>query len=199
MVKISPRYSDTDFSWPLTLDDKITLFLDRVYGWQLDIADKCINGEKGLNGTVVRQQLIDSGFAALLIVLSYFEMIAKYIEGYQATGRSRYYFRTGVYHVFPQLGTAPQVIVDDLLGTLYEGARCGLYHSALTTSRIVLTGATTTSMAFNAATSMLIINPHLLVPALKRQLKNYEYQIKDITNTQLRQKFERRFDFDTSQ
>ena len=26
--------------------DKITLFVDRIPGWQLDIADKCINGEK---------------------------------------------------------------------------------------------------------------------------------------------------------
>jgi len=72
---------------------------------------------------------------------SYFEMIAKYENGYAKTRRSEEHFRLGVYSVFPELrnfqasANVPGVqgnvvsIVDCVLDVLYEGLRCGLYHS----------------------------------------------------------------------
>jgi hypothetical protein len=165
----------------------VEIFRDRTYGWQLDIADKCINGD------LLRQPMEHSGFATLLIVLSYFEMIAKHQTGY--LGReSKKYFKKGVFSVYPNLLNEPQDIIDDLLDTLYYGARCGLYHNAITNSKIGLTGNTPVSLSFDPTNSRLIINPHRLVPTLKGHLNNFIAQLRDPNNIQLRQKFERRFD-----
>jgi hypothetical protein len=41
---------DTDFIWPLKLEDKIAIFYERIYGWQLHVADICLNGGLDHNG-----------------------------------------------------------------------------------------------------------------------------------------------------
>jgi hypothetical protein len=61
---ITPYHTDADFNWPLSPDDKVTIFYERTMGWQLGIADLC-------------KDIPLSGYAILHIVLSYFEMIAK--------------------------------------------------------------------------------------------------------------------------
>lgn len=196
---ITPNYQNTDFSWPLNIDDKITIFLDRTNGWQLDIADQCINGKKGPDGEIIAKPIPNSGFAVLNIALSYFEMIAKYQDGFTRKDKSKYYFKQGVYSVFPQLKKGPLKIVDSLMDVLYSGGRCGLYHSGITDPRIILTGDIKFRMEFDAERSRLIINPHLLIPALKVHLKDYGEQLRDVNNSLLRKNFEKRFDFDASQ
>ena len=49
-------------------------------GWQLDIADSCINGRQ-------RGPIYDSGSAVLEIVLSYFEMMARTKAGFAGKGQ----------------------------------------------------------------------------------------------------------------
>lgn len=44
MAWITPFHQDSDFRWPLCLDDKVLIFEERISGWQLEIADACING-----------------------------------------------------------------------------------------------------------------------------------------------------------
>jgi hypothetical protein len=195
---ISPNYQDTNFQWPLSIDDKITIFLDRTYGWQLNIADQCINGKKGRNGKIISKPIPHSDFAALHIVLSYFEMIAKYQGGFTEEGKSKYYFKEGVYAVFPQLKTEDSEIVNSLLDALYSGARCGLYHAGMTDRRIVIFRGIDKPFAFDTKESRLIINTNLLIEALKAHLKRYEKQLRDNNNSRLRENFEKRFDFDTS-
>jgi len=174
------------------LDDKITLFIDRISGWQLDIANKCINGEKNASGKVIRQVIEGSGLATLSIVLSYFETIAKFREGY--LGRSSGpYFKEGVRLVFPQLSQHPKTVVDDILKILYSGARCGLYHSSTISSKILLTGNFASALGYDTNRRMLVINPHLLVPVLKEHLRMYEQELRNPANTLLRQNFETRF------
>lgn len=46
MVSLSPNYQDTDFTYPLPIEDKIELFADRVLGWQLNVAKQMIYSEK---------------------------------------------------------------------------------------------------------------------------------------------------------
>jgi hypothetical protein len=191
---ISPSYTPADFHTPLTFDDKIKIFKDRTFGWQLDIADQCINGKR-VWGIPVREPIPHSGFAVLDIVLSYFEMISKFNEGYCRTDKSKIHFKNGVHLVFPNLRSRPTRLVDDALNALYGGARCGLYHDSITDPRIVLTGQLTVPLYFEPRISKLIINPHLLVPALKSHLKNYCNQLLDNRNIRLRQNFERRFDY----
>lgn len=200
---LSPSYQDTDFSFPLSLEDKITLFEDRMLGWKLNIADQLINGSQE------RLPIQHSGYAVLDIVFSYFEMIAKYEAGF--TGReSKKYFKQGVYSVFPELKNisppAPAPLspvgnivslLDTVLDMMYEGIRCGLYHSGITNGKIFLTGEIKTPIAFELQYQMLIVNPHLLVPKLKIHLHDYVGRLRDANNTDLRTKFEVRYDFDT--
>ena len=193
---ITPKSQDTDFVWPLSPEDKITIFLDRTSGWQLDIADYCINGKRNAKGELLVAPIEQSGFAVLHIVLSYFEMVAKYQKGFMTSGKSEYYFRQGVYSVFPHLKTVSSSMVDSLLNILYFGARCGLYHGGMTDHRIVVTGETAYPMTFDISKPQLKINPHLMVPALKMHLWEYGRQLRDPDNKVLRQNFEKRFDFD---
>ena len=173
---ITPNFQHSDFHWPLSLDDKIEIFLDRTIGWQLGIADKIINGERDDQGNIVSRGIPHSGFAVLHIVLSYFEMIAKYQDGFAQDGKSAQYFKKGVSSVFPQIQNYPQDIVNGLLDILYRGARCGLYHSGMTDPKVMLTGDIDVAMLFDPQNQRLIINPHLLVPVLLTHLEEYGNQ-----------------------
>jgi hypothetical protein len=206
---ISPSYQDTAFPIPHSIDTKITLFEDRVLGWKLNIADQIINGQKGSNGKDEILPIKHAGYAVLDIVFSYFEMRAKYEDGFSENGRSKEYFKAGVYSVFPVLrqvsptsivpGIQGNVIdmVEVVLDLMYEGIRCGLYHSGITNGKIMLTGDIQAPMAFHVENQGLIVNPHLLVPRLKSNLAEYVSRLRDINNHELRKKFETRYDFDT--
>ncbi|MDP1715948.1 MAG: hypothetical protein Q8L41_14500 [Anaerolineales bacterium] len=200
---ISPSFQDIDYPFPHSLDTKIILFEDRVLGWKLNIADQMINGNK-------EQPAINhSGYATLDVVFSYFEMFAKYEGGFAKLGKSEDYFKVGVYSVFPEFHHIPTPvtpltpvgnvvsIVDVVLDLMYEGIRCGLYHSGITNGRIMLTGEIKTPMGFDLQNQLLIINPHLLVPRLEIHLRDYVGRLRDANNTDLRLKFEARYDFDT--
>ncbi len=193
---ITPNYQDTDFNWPLSLDDKITVFQDRTLGWQLALADRIINREICSEGAITIEPIRHSGYAILHIVLSYFEMIAKFFDGFSNRGRSEHYFREGVYSVFPILRNHPQAIVNELLSALYGGGRCGLYHGGMTDSRIILTGDLDAVVMFDSQNNKLVINPHRLVPVLIAHFRDYITQLKDQKNGQLRNNFEQRFDYE---
>ncbi|MDT3700394.1 MAG: mismatch-specific DNA-glycosylase [Thermincola sp.] len=193
---VSPKSQDTDFAWPLSLEDKITIFLERTSGWQLDIADHCINGKRNSKGELLADPIEQSGFAVLHIVLSYFEMVAKYQEGFMTNGKSEHFFKKGVYSVFPHLKTVSSSMVDNLLNILYFGARCGLYHGGMTDHRIVITSETPYPLILEMSKPQLKINPHLLVPALKMHLWEYGAQLRNPGNEVMRRNFEKRFDFD---
>ena len=78
---ISPNYRKSDFKSPLSIDDKIKVFEDQVLGWQLDIAVWIMK-----SGAREAQH---SAYAVLHIVLSYFEMYAKYEQGYVKEGEEQ--------------------------------------------------------------------------------------------------------------
>lgn len=194
---VSFHYQDTDFTWPLSLDDKIDIFVDRVYGWQLDIADQCINSITRPDGNITNP-IPGAGFAALHIVLSYFEMVGKFRDGYVKKGKSEYYFREGMFAVFPMLRTFPPTFVDKLLEILYSGGRCGLYHGGMTDPHVIITGEISNPLSLDEQNDILIINPHKLIPAMKDHLAAYAAELRDPNNGQLRRNFELRFDFESA-
>lgn len=184
---ITPFHEHTFFTWPLDLESKITIFYEQTKGWQLDIAEQTIN------------QIGHSGFAVLSIAFSYFEMTGKYENGFANVGQSKRYFKEGFYSVFPELRRQPQNIADQLLNALYESCRCGLYHRGLTQSGILLTGAIEHPLSFDVANRRVTINPQRLIANLQIHLQNYLEKLRDPTNTQLRNNFETRFDYDATQ
>jgi hypothetical protein len=192
---ISPHKNSNEFIPPLTINQKIILFEDRIIWWQLAIANRIINGKPDSNGMADEDMIPDSGFAVLSILLSYFELISKFITGYIGTGQSALFFKKGVHQVFPQINSFPSEVLDGLLSTLYKDVRCGLFHSGKTNSKIVLSGELDAALAYEAKSQMLIINPHKLAPALLHHLQAYISKLRDPANTELREYFERRFDF----
>jgi hypothetical protein len=193
--QVTPKHLLSDFALPLSVDDKITIFFERVDGWQLNIADQIINGLRDENDKVITEPIADSAYAVLNIVLSFFEMLAKYEEGYANKWKSKYYFKKGVKFVFPELTQHPFHLVDHLLTLLYEGTRCMLYHCQSTDPQVFLRNDIAGAIGLTRAGRM-VINPQILVPRLRRYFKGYVKRLRNFDNIQLRMNFEKRFDYD---
>lgn len=187
---ITPFHKRSDFPEVLTLDNKIQIFYERVTGWQLDIADMVINGVKVNNGTIILLQIVGSGYATLDIIISYFEMIGKYRDGYCGIGKAKKYFADGLEMVFPELCKKYSWIPEKM----YHNIRCGLYHHGLTEEDIMLLGEGLPPIT-PTEKQQLIANPHTLVLELKKHFETYIKQLKDDKN--LRSNFEKRFDYDS--
>ena len=157
-------------------------------GWQLDIADSCMNA--GL------ELMRHAGWAALMIAFSYFEMIAKMKAGYVGEkSESKNYFERGVLDVFPGLAEVPEALKTDILRILYRSARCGFYHGGMAGGRIIISGEYKQPLAFRADSRYVLINPHLLIPELKAHFTKYIECLRDPGNKQGRDNFEKRFDY----
>jgi hypothetical protein len=174
----------------LTIDNKIQIFYERITGWQLDIADKVINGIRDKDG-VLTAQIVGSGFAALNIILSYFEMIGKYMDGFCDINKSQEYFVKGVESVFPELCKQSSWLPKKM----YFNIRCGLYHHGMTEEDIILKGEGLPPITIVDG-KFLIINPHTMVLELKNHFEYYMKQLKDDNN--LKSNFEKRFDYDNT-
>lgn len=180
-TRISLHHDSDEFADGMTLDDKIEVFRDRVEEWQLNIAEKC-------------WQIPHSGFAVLHIVVSYFESMAKYIEGYTGTGRSKEYFKKGFYAVFPDLLLHTSNVRDTVLENFYDKVRCALYHGGMTLSGIFITGKQNDPVMFDTQGSNIFINPGELLEVMRRHFRGYCLELKKNENTELREKFKARFD-----
>jgi len=204
---VTPKIRFKDLPKEITLDVKIDLFSDRVKGWKLDIADQLINGVRNEKGEIITEGNPHAGYSVLDIVLSYFEMIAKYREGFigeYRNGRlyqnSKEYFKKGVYMVFQkELAQKDPYIVENFLNTLYSGARNGTYHNGFAGTGILIQGGDSPTMVFSSNIKQVIINPHKLVLVLKYHFMDYITQLKDKNNTELRNSFEKKFDKEQSQ
>ncbi|MCK5562483.1 MAG: hypothetical protein KAJ51_17920 [Thermoplasmata archaeon] len=183
----------TDFKQPLSIEDKIQIFEEGTAKWHLHIAELCINGGKDGEGKEI-PAIYGSGFAVLKILLSYFEMIAKYEHGFNKIANSTEYFKKGVKSVFPQLKSYEKDIVDNLLTVLYVQGRCGLYHGDLTGTNIILS-ANINALEFVSDEKILGINPHKLPSILREHLKKYVARLKDANNEPERRNFESHFNW----
>lgn len=190
-MKITWKHERTAFPPELSLDQKIEVFFEQTWGWQLRVADLIANGGEPIGGGPELKKIEHSGFAVLQICLSYFEMIGQCM----ALGGSEACFKAGVRAVFPSLASTDDEFVDSLLHQLYVDARCGLYHSSRTRRGVGLgqppEGA---AMAYDAARRVLVISPERLPKALIRHLEAYRTQLSDSSNMAARDAFERWFD-----
>jgi hypothetical protein len=130
-------------------------------------------------------------------------MIAKYRDEYINTkkGKSRFYFKKGFCSVFAEeveniKEEKIRSTLETLLDTLYDGARCGMYHIGFTDTRIFLADGETPPIKFDSF-GRVTLNPHKLVKLIIIHFNSYIKLLKDCSNTSLRNKFEQRFDFDT--
>ena len=106
-MRISWRHEHTELDAKSPIEKKIEIFQARVWGSRLHVADLAINGGRNHENTADVQPLPHSGFAVLQILLSYFEMIARYETGNNGKDDSRELFVKGVQSVFPEVSTMP--------------------------------------------------------------------------------------------
>jgi len=192
---ISPKHVLTDFSRPLTIDQKIDLFAEQVIGWKLNIAEILINGGKDDANNFHEKGIHGSGFAVLDIVFSYFEMIAKFYDGYIGNNSSQRYFKKGIRLVFPEIQGKFAVNFEGIEDHLYSDGRCMLYHSGFLDGKIMITGDFPKAIGYDKEHNRSIINPHKLPSELIIHFSNYIIDLKDTKNVILRANFEKRFDY----
>ncbi len=197
-ITITWRHSSDQFPSPLSFDNKVTIFRERLWGWYLYIGELCANGGDAHGGNRHICAIPHSGFAVLTITLSYFETIGNHLEGYTGTSGSRQHFLIGCRHVFPQLAQFQSNEVDALLDMLYKGARCGLYHSSQAMPEIFLSGEPDSALIFNPNLRHLLINPHLIPQHLISHLDSYCADLREGSDVTLCSNFETRFDYELS-
>ena len=208
---ISPRFTTDDvpeFPDRLSVDAMVDLFEDRTLGWYLDIAKKMASISKELFES-------RSGFAELTIVTNYFEMYAKFRDGYADKYDSEKYFVKGFRDVFGEqlertlvqgsralFPDAVRLAVDSAARMLYQRVRCDLYHAAATGPGIVLNASNNSpiSLLFDLHQRdkrydcvEIVINPGLLTARLKQHLSDYVAQLREPKNASLRENFRVRF------
>ncbi|MFA5031681.1 MAG: hypothetical protein WC614_01555 [bacterium] len=176
---ISLNYKLEDFpNGEMTIDDDINVFEDRVNGWQIDIAKQC--------GSIP-----NAGFGVLHIILSYFESIAKFREGYVNNRASMKYFKLGIMKAIPQLSKLSSTKSNDVVNTLYSEMRCALYHAGMTGRGILITQDI--NEAISIESRCIYINPANLVEAAQQDFDMYIKELRDPKNIQLRTNFRKRF------
>lgn len=181
---VSPHFVSSDFGEAPTLEQVVLLFVDGVWGWQLDQAERLL------------QASAHAGLAALSVVVSYFEMIEQYREGILgAPGTSRTLFSDGVRWVLGDTGT--EEAREMMIERLWHAVRNGLYHDALVREGVVLSGELKKGVVMETRPAPdgrveLAINPHALVRELQRHFAAYVVSLLDPGNAEVRDAFMRR-------
>jgi hypothetical protein len=178
---ISPNHSAEEFDHPLNLNEKIEIFIDRVQGWQI-----------GPARAMVDKAIPHRGFAQLLIVISFFEMLGKYRAGFLGEGKSAQYFKEGLRWIFPAIGEKDTAVLD----SFYTSIRNGLYHLGITMPNVMIIDAIPGSFGFNEERQALAISPDRFVEDINVRFQIYASELRDPVNKELRAAFERRFDDD---
>ena len=190
-MRISWKHDDTYLSGEVPLDKMIDVFEAQMWGWQLHVADLIINGGRNHEDNAEVNPIPHSAFAVLQVCLVYFEAIGKYENG--DTGRdSKRLFLKGLLSVFPGLAQAPFAATQRLVQVLYEGARCGLYHLAMTAPGISV-ARTGSAITFQLEPERVVIDPHVLVTQLKQHFASYIARLRDPSERVLRERFEKCF------
>jgi hypothetical protein len=195
--------------WSIEL--KIDIFHAQVDGWYLEIADRIINGWKSPSGEDYIKGvcspntqhagkptniIADSAFAALQIMMNYFETIRFYKSPTTEEKSTKARFIAGVEDVFPREKTSPANV-------LYRDMRSGLYHAIPTNrtgARITLShkdGDNITVFTYDETTNSWEIDPHNFVRALRQHLNQFVVQLKDPNQVDLRINFEKAFNMRT--
>ena len=189
-MKISWKHHDTDLPNTLTFEQKVELFYEQTFGWQLHIADLIANGGVPLSGGEAIQRVEHSGFAVLQTATIHSIGFLYAASGESDTGK----FKTGLQNVFPQLSDR-SAASGQLLKRLHEGARCGLYHEGRIRPNIGLgqppDGAV---IAIDSSNGTVALSPERLPRTLKAHLEGFRSQLLDPANSALRAAFELRFD-----
>jgi hypothetical protein len=164
----------------LSDEEKIEAFYKTYATWQLDIASKVA-------------VMPNSGFAVLLLLNPYFEMIGRHYSGTEK-GKN---WGQGLLMVFHQLNTDP-VLAEQVSELLFDSVRCLIAHIGLTGSKVRLNESDVPlTVVYDKSSHSIfevIINPRLLVEHVRAHFEHYIAQLRDPQNVALRANFFKYFD-----
>jgi hypothetical protein len=188
----SPKYPPGKLRMP-TIEDMIDVYEDRWHGFILDHAKALVDRK-------------NSELAVLQLLIGYFESHATYLTGEDSKNRSAQFFKAGFLDVFgvaqsetPGMVMTP-TFLDDLATKLYEDARCGLSHDAMTRHRIMLTYHATAPIGASVhkptgTIAAIVLNPKDWIAEIEAHLREYLAKLRDPMNADLRVRFETQFTF----
>lgn len=189
-MRISPKFRRGDFPRELRREDMILIFEDRITGWMLTPAERLL------------EQDPESGFAALAIITTYFEMITKYqgnVEPLAFTEPGSPAERgTPFQNGFRAVFAARKPQLDDHIPELYYFAvRNALYHAGFPTTKIAIDDKLPRPFRYHANSAIaLTLNPKHIVLAIQGHFARYIAQLRAPAETDLQSKFEARFKLD---
>lgn len=174
----------TEFAnWNLD-EHKIPLFIEQIEGWQLNIVEYLLFGDENTKVPPCAH----SAFSALAILVSYFENIARFIEGNTTERNVGNFFRKGCLYVYAD----SYITMDwDKSQTLYTELRCGLHHIGLSKKKVILLEDPDYGLKF--VDDNVYIAPRKFCNEVVSHFKKYCTDLK--SNEELRRNFEKRFDW----
>jgi hypothetical protein len=197
-TQISPQYTDAKLTPGCTVDDKIDVFEDWMNGWLLRHAH-ALSDEK----YAFRK---DAGFAVLMLTTAYFEPIESYHTGQSSDHQSKAFFRRGFLRVFSGLSATlgqhgyadADRVAEEIADEIYVHLRCGLFHEGGTKYKLLIR-EDTAPLGFmlektTGHVGSIVIDPRKFLAEVQHHLQGYVGQLRDPSQTDLRQKFEAFFD-----
>ncbi len=178
---------------PWSKEEKIKIFQIRIQKWNLDFAREF----------ALRDH---AGFAALSIILSYFEMDRLYelgiTEDIEKDGplpeNPGDTFKAGIDSIARSMKwrCSPRTEFDNFKEIMFEAVRCGIYHSGMVRRKVVITGDI--EEVYNFRNGLLRVHPRLLIESACAHFERYINKLlKDCTDdpgSMRLHNFEQRFD-----
>jgi len=159
---------------PNYIEDKIIIYERQVKEWFLNRASELLQGE-------------NNGFIILMIAISYIEGVEQYRQGNHSRGNSRNYFTNGLRRIFNL-----QIINNDELNALYSQVRCGLFHTGMTQSKVVISQEYMQPIDFQEPNTIKI-NPEIFLNIIRLDFNDYINDLKLLANVTLRDNFNNMF------
>jgi hypothetical protein len=129
--------------------------------------------------------LLESGFAILSVIVSYFEMIAQFINGEDSENKSKLFFVQGFQAVYPRTPLSEPVIKDKI----YKQVRCGMYHGGMTKAGVHISRHF--SEGFTVQGREIYINPAKVVEEIKQHFTGYMASLRNNCKPLERQNFDK--------
>jgi hypothetical protein len=184
---ISPHFTEEKLDNP-SINDLIDVFEDRTRYWMFEPIKILLNEPQ-------------NHFAALCILLTYFEGIWIYIQGKSSEGKSKQFFREAFVNIMknPRM---KEELYQHAADVLYEDARCGFFHDGMLRGRIFLTKADFGEILITIRKKNGVIDekgeiPSILVDvekcykAIERHFTKFIGSLRDTSQTDLRLRFEK--------
>ena len=167
---------------PTVIEDKITIYEREVNGWFLEHAKRLKHVE-------------NTGFVMLMIAISYIEGVQQYIEGKSSNNESwprnkkgsKKCFNRGVRRIF-----ALDNVEENMLNNFYDQVRCGLFHTGMTKSKVIIKGSTVKIIDFSKE-DRIVINQRKFLNSILKDFQQYIKKLRDIGERQLRENFDKMF------